>query len=95
MTLPQRRDSAARKRYRRTFMQHRPPCHICGEPIDWEADHLDPRSLVVDHIVPVSRGGTHDRSNVAAAHRACNLAKGNGEGDGAKLRRSGSLQRRR
>ncbi|MEO1503139.1 MAG: HNH endonuclease [Pseudomonadota bacterium] len=30
----------------------------------------------VDHIVPVSRGGTHDLSNLTVACPACNLSKG-------------------
>lgn len=31
--------------------------------------------VVIDHIVPVSRGGTRFRSNLAAACEACNASK--------------------
>lgn len=30
-----------------------------------------------DHIVPRSKGGTHDMYNLRAAHRVCNSRKGN------------------
>lgn len=47
--------------------------HVCwmdGQP----ARPNDP--LTVDHIVPRSRGGTHERSNLRAAHASCNSARG-------------------
>jgi 5-methylcytosine-specific restriction endonuclease McrA len=31
----------------------------------------------MDHIVPISKGGTHTLDNVQMAHRFCNLSKGN------------------
>lgn len=42
-------------------------CHLCGQP---GADTLD-------HLVPLSKGGTNDPSNLRPAHRACNSRKGN------------------
>lgn len=41
------------------------PCYLCGGP----PEHLD-------HIVPLSRGGTHTPDNVAWACAPCNLSKG-------------------
>lgn len=44
-------------------------CGICGgpaEPTEW---HLD-------HIVPLSRGGSHEPRNVQVSHPTCNLRKG-------------------
>lgn len=38
------------------------PCAYCG----------DPNPNVVDHILPVSRGGTADRANLAPACKPCN-----------------------
>ena len=36
----------------------------------------------IDHIVPLSKGGTHELSNVQLAHYSCNLSKHNrGAGD--------------
>lgn len=42
-------------------------CHICKLP---GADQ-------VDHLTPVSKGGTDDLSNLAAAHARCNNRRGN------------------
>lgn len=43
-------------------------CHWCG---------IHSATLEIDHVVPVSRGGTNDRSNLVASCKACNAAKGN------------------
>ncbi|WP_238558927.1 HNH endonuclease [Rhodococcus rhodnii] len=53
----------------------RPPCGICGQDIDYGLPHLDPDAYVVDHIVPLSKGGPDEVSNKQAAHRSCNRAK--------------------
>jgi len=42
-------------------------CWLCGYP---GADTLD-------HVVPVSRGGTNDPANLRPAHRGCNSDRGN------------------
>lgn len=34
----------------------------------------------IDHIVPLSRGGTHELANLQIAHYVCNLSKHNGGG---------------
>ena len=44
---------------------HNGVCHLCG------ADAAD----AIDHIVPVSWGGSDDPSNLAPAHTSCNTAK--------------------
>lgn len=44
-------------------------CYLCKKV--FEASDLQ-----VDHIVPVSRGGTHTRDNVATACGHCNASKG-------------------
>ena len=41
------------------------PCAYCG----------DPAPTTVDHVTPVSRGGTDDRSNLVPACRSCNMEK--------------------
>lgn len=46
----------------------RDPCAYCGE--------RNQRTHQVDHIEPISRGGSGDDENLTAACRACNLAKG-------------------
>ena len=51
------------------------PCIICGEDIDYSLPHLDPMSFVIDHIIPLNKGGADVIENVAAAHRTCNRTK--------------------
>ena len=49
-------------------------CQLCGGPIDFGASaHADRASL--DHIVPQSRGGSHDPSNLRMAHVGCNARR--------------------
>lgn len=45
----------------------------------------DPRSLSIDHIIPVTRGGDDVRTNVQAAHFVCNASKGNRGSDQLRL----------
>jgi len=72
------RNTARRDRHRRAVAHGRPPCHLCGKDIDYDADHLDPMSFQIDHIVPLAKGGQDTLENLAAAHRGCNRAKGDG-----------------
>lgn len=50
-------------------------CQLCQTPIDRSLPWPDPGSPSTDHVVPVSKGGLHVLSNVAAAHLGCNLEK--------------------
>jgi predicted nucleic acid-binding Zn ribbon protein len=43
-------------------------CHLCGKKCKPEEIHLD-------HLIPLSRGGTHAYENVRVAHAFCNLSK--------------------
>jgi 5-methylcytosine-specific restriction endonuclease McrA len=52
-------------------------CGLCSCEIDREAVWPQPQSASIDHIIPVSRGGSHTYDNVQAAHLVCNLRKGN------------------
>lgn len=45
-------------------------CHICGESVD-------PKKWHMDHIIPISKGGSHIAENVAVSHPVCNLRKSN------------------
>jgi len=52
-------------------------CGICGEAVDHALTNHHPRSAEMDHIVPLSKGGEHARSNVQCTHRMCNEIKSN------------------
>jgi 5-methylcytosine-specific restriction endonuclease McrA len=51
-------------------------CQLCRRPV--RRDLAVPSSLapVIDHIVPLARGGTHEPANVQCAHFMCNSIKG-------------------
>jgi len=51
-------------------------CALCGLAIDAELRWPDPLSKSVDHIVPLSKGGTHEQGNLQWAHLRCNMRKG-------------------
>lgn len=71
----QNRSTTIRDRLRRQVARGRPPCHLCGGEIDYSLPHLDPGEFVIDHIVPLARGGENTIENVDAAHRHCNRLK--------------------
>lgn len=58
-------------------------CYLCGLPINWNdytitngkrfASRMYPS---IDHVVPLTEGGTHSWSNVRLAHFSCNASKG-------------------
>jgi 5-methylcytosine-specific restriction endonuclease McrA len=51
-------------------------CGFCGEPVDMTLSYPHRDSPSIDHIVPESLGGSHDRSNVRLAHFGCNARAG-------------------
>lgn len=52
-------------------------CAICGQPVDMGLRYPDPLSPTVEHVIPRSRGGTDQISNLRVAHHTCNVRKGN------------------
>lgn len=52
------------------FMQSQGKCAICHMP-------LYRQNSTIDHIIPLSRGGTNDPMNLRAVHPECNRLKGN------------------
>ena len=56
-------------------------CKLCNEPISKDAKHykgnLNLYGPSLDHIIPVSLGGTHTWNNVQLAHYYCNSIRGN------------------
>jgi 5-methylcytosine-specific restriction endonuclease McrA len=59
-------------------------CRLCGKRVMRSRPWPDPLSPSLDHIVPLTKGGAHDPSNVQLAHLRCNTAKGN-RGGGEQL----------
>lgn len=53
-------------------------CGICSEPINRPAGQKQ-GFLCFDHIVPLSKGGSHVFNNLQPAHSECNHAKGGGD----------------
>ena len=62
-------------------------CKICGMPTD-ETDikngHIGRMYPTLDHIIPLSKGGTHTWNNVQLAHMYCNAGKCDRNGDTGK-----------
>ena len=51
-------------------------CWLCGGPVDMSADPCSDMFASLDHVVPRSRGGSDDPSNLRCAHRLCNSLRG-------------------
>jgi 5-methylcytosine-specific restriction endonuclease McrA len=57
-------------------------CHICDDPMLFvriASGAYEPMQATIDHVVPLSKSGTHTWDNVKLAHRRCNLSKHNKE----------------
>jgi len=53
-------------------------CFLCGEKVDKRLRFPNWRAATIDHVVPLSKGGTHTWGNVVPAHAKCNWDKGDG-----------------
>lgn len=54
-------------------------CWQCREPISMDLPPSHPRGFTLDHLVPLSRGGTWD-GEAKPCHRTCNASRGDGRG---------------
>ena len=50
-------------------------CGICSQRIDMRREWPHPRSASVDHLVPVSVGGSDELANLRLVHLSCNCAR--------------------
>lgn len=53
-------------------------CQLCGKPVDKfdiKNGHIRRNYPTLDHIIPLSKGGTHTWDNVQLAHMSCNSGK--------------------
>lgn len=60
-------------------------CGLCHKQVSKRLAYPHPFSASLDHIIPLSDGGSHTASNVQLAHLQCNIAKGNRAGGQLRL----------
>lgn len=60
-------------------------CQLCGRKVNMNLVYPHPKSASLDHILPLSKGGTHEPKNVQLAHRICNMRKKNTGADQLRL----------
>lgn len=74
-------------RNRKKILATQCTCGICGQPVDTSIKNpLDPMAPVIDHIIPINRGGhPSDISNLQLAHRWCNRQKSDNFFDKTKV----------
>lgn len=58
-----------------TYKSYNGICGICGLPVPNCNDSANEWGPTIDHIVPLSKGGKHMKSNCQLAHRLCNSLK--------------------
>lgn len=52
-------------------------CQICGKKVSTRYKWPSLLAGSMDHIIPLSKGGTHEERNIQLAHLGCNLSKNN------------------
>ena len=67
--MAEQRSSAVAKQARRTIARSKHACHICGQPVDYTLPYSEPKCFVVDHVIPLHKGGVDALPNMKAAHR--------------------------
>lgn len=63
---------------REIFERDRWICQLCLDPVDpglLKISHYDPLKPTIDHVIPLSKGGGDNPSNVQLAHWSCNTIK--------------------
>jgi 5-methylcytosine-specific restriction endonuclease McrA len=75
--------------YRTSTYQQNRKLAIAREPTcHWRLPGCTGKSTTADHVVPVSRGGTSEPSNLIGACRHCNELRGGAEGRATAKRRA-------
>lgn len=52
-------------------------CGHCGLTINAGLRYPDPLAPSIDHVIPLSQGGTHDTANLRLVHLRCNCSRRN------------------
>ena len=64
------------ERNKKRILKTKHTCGICGRDVDKTLAYPHPLSPVIDHIIPVSKGGNpSDLSNLQLSHMGCNRQK--------------------
>lgn len=71
--------SAEKIDYQEIYVRDNYTCLLCGEAVEMGKSWPHPRSPSIDHIIPLSKGGTHESINVQLTHLRCNIQKGNAD----------------
>lgn len=50
-------------------------CYLCGREVSYSNSTIDPLYPNIEHVMPISRGGTHSWDNVKVSCRHCNIRK--------------------
>jgi hypothetical protein len=56
--------------------QGKPTCAYCRVELELDAPPKTPRKATIDHVVAITNGGKHTRSNIVPACHKCNERKG-------------------
>ena len=59
------------------FKKYDGKCQCCGRLLSFEAEVCENDYPSIDHVIPLSRGGTHEWDNVQLLCRGCNIKKSN------------------
>ncbi len=51
-------------------------CYLCDEVVEVDSHYNSDYYPSIEHVIPISKGGTHEWHNVKLAHRKCNSEKG-------------------
>lgn len=62
------RKRISRRKRRQVYARDNFICQLCG-------NKCFPEDISLDHLVPVSKGGTNDKKNLITAHKSCNERK--------------------
>lgn len=60
----------------KVFERDKWTCYMCGRRVDMWRGRMEAYTATLDHIVPLSLGGTHTLDNVRCACNECNYIKG-------------------
>lgn len=71
-------DRQTRQKFRnKVYLRDEGICKLCNQLVHLSIKYPDPKSPSLDHIIPLSKGGTHALKNLQLTHLECNIKKGN------------------